>query len=77
MKFIYPTQASTIFLSRDFDGKKNQLVLKVAHSNKEANLYLYCNNQFKGKTNERHELAIKLEPGEYLITVTDYFGNEI
>ena len=77
MKFIYPTQASTIFLPTDFDDKKNELVLKVAHSNKEANLYWYCNNEFKGKTTERHELALELEPGEYLITVTDDFGNEI
>jgi hypothetical protein len=26
---------------------------------------------------ERHELAIKLETGEYMISVTDDFGNEI
>ena len=34
-------------------------------------------NEFKGKTTERHELALELKPGEYLITVTDDFGNEI
>ena len=39
MKFIYPTEKSTIFLPKNFDGKKNELILKVAHSNNDANLF--------------------------------------
>ncbi len=77
MRFIYPTQASTVFLPKDFDGKKNDLILKVAHSNKEATLYWYVNNEFKNSTNESHEIALQIKPGNYLITVVDDLGNEI
>lgn len=70
-------QNTTVFLPKDFDGKRNELVIKVAHSNSNASLYWYCNNEFKGKTQERHELALELKPGAYIITVTDDFGNEI
>lgn len=77
MRFIYPTQASTVFLPKDFDGKKNDLVLKIAHSNKEVTLYWYVNQQFKAKTKESHEIALQIKPGKYMITVVDDLGNEI
>ena len=43
MKFIYPSEKSTIFLPKNFDGKQNELILKVAHSNTDAVLYWYSN----------------------------------
>jgi len=77
MKFLYPTEKSTIFLPKDFDGKQNELILKVAHSNKEAILFWSLNQQFLGTTKENHELAITPKEGEFTITVVDNFGNEI
>lgn len=77
MKFLYPTEKSTIFLPKDFDGKQNELILKVAHSNKEAMLYWYANNTFLGTTKEIHDFAISPEVGEYNFTVMDHLGNEI
>ena len=77
MKFLYPTEKSTIFLPKDFDGKQNELILKVAHSNKEAILFWSLNQQFLGTTAENHELAITPKEGEFIITVVDNFGNEI
>ncbi|WP_299671561.1 penicillin-binding protein 1C [uncultured Polaribacter sp.] len=77
MKFIYPSEKSTIFLPKDFDGKKNEIILKVAHSNKEIMLYWYLNKTFLGTTKELHEFAIDLNSGDYKISVTDSFGNEI
>ena len=77
MKFLYPTEKSTIFLPKDFDGKQNELILKVAHSNKEAILFWSLNQQFLGTTTENHELAITPKEGDFKITVVDNFGNEI
>ena len=77
MKFLYPTEKSTIFLPKDFDGKQNELILKVAHSNKEAILFWSLNQQFLGTTAENHELAITPKEGDFKITVVDNFGNEI
>ena len=77
MKFMYPTEKSTIFLPKNFDGKKNELVLKVAHSNKEATLFWYINSKFITTTKEIHTIATDLTAGIYTISVTDNFGNEI
>ena len=77
MKFLYPTEKSTIFLPKDFDGKQNELILKVAHSNKDAILYWYSNATFLGTTKEIHNLAISPKVGEHKFVVMDNFGNEI
>jgi penicillin-binding protein 1C len=77
MKFISPTENSTIFLPKDFDGKKNELILKVAHSNKEALLFWYIDNTFLGTTKKTHNFAIKPAIGKHIITVTDSSGEEI
>ncbi|QTD39162.1 penicillin-binding protein 1C [Polaribacter batillariae] len=77
MKFIYPTEKSSIFLPKNFDGKKNELILKVAHSNKEAMLFWYVNSEFITSTKEIHNVAIKYKVGTYTISVTDNLGNEI
>ena len=77
MKFIYPTEKTVIFLPRDFNGKKNKVVLKVAHSNTEAILYWYINNNYLGTTKEINEFSIDLKTGDYVVSVTDNFGNEI
>ena len=77
MKFLYPTEKSTIFLPKNFDGKQNELILKVAHSNKDAILYWYSNTTFLGTTKEMHQFAVKPTVGEYQFTVMDHLGNEI
>jgi len=77
MKFLYPTEKSTIFLPKDFDGKQNELILKVAHSNKDAILYWYSNATFLGTTKEIHNLAISPKVGAHKFVVMDNFGNEI
>jgi penicillin-binding protein 1C len=77
MKFMYPTEESTIFLPKDFDGNKNELIIKVAHSNKDVTLFWSLNSTFLGTTKELHHFAIKPTLGKYKITVTDNFGNEI
>jgi len=77
MEFIYPNQQSTIFLPKDFNGNTNDLILKVAHSKPELELYWYIDNQFIGSTKDIHDIAVLPSPGEYIITVMDELGNEI
>lgn len=77
MEFIYPKKITTVFLPRDFDGNKNELILKVAHSNPESSIFWYLNSQYLGKTNQFHEMPIVVDKGTYTITVVDAFGNEI
>jgi len=77
IEFIYPKQNKvTLFLPKDFNGKKNELVLKIAVRNPNSTIYWYLNRKFIGSTNNLHEMAILPKPGKYVITVMDEFGNE-
>lgn len=77
MDFIYPKDQNAIFLPTDFDGKKNKLVLKVAHSKMSSTVYWYIDDLYLGMTKDIHEFEILPDLGEHLITVVDENGNEI
>ena len=77
MEFIYPSQQSTIFLPKDFNGNTNDLILKVAHSKPELKLFWYVDTKYVGATKDIHDIAILPQPGEHVITVVDELGNEL
>jgi penicillin-binding protein 1C len=77
MDFIYPKPNSKIYLAKDFYGKVQPVILKIAHSNRDCKLFWSLDNQFLGETQTFHEMPIKPETGIHYITVSDEFGNEI
>ena len=77
MEFIYPNQQSTIYLPKDFDGKTNDLILKIAHSKPELEVYWYIDNEYIGSTKDIHDMAVLPTVGKHIITVTDELGNEL
>ena len=77
MDFIYPKKNSKIYLTKNFNGIIQPVILKVAHSNKEAKLYWYVDNVYKGTTQTFHEMQVETTTGFHYITITDDFGNEI
>ena len=75
--FIYPKQNNTtLFLPKDFNGKKNELILKIAVSNPQTKVFWYVNEKYIGETQDIHEMAVLPKPGKYVLTVIDEFGNE-
>ncbi|PCJ95544.1 MAG: penicillin-binding protein 1C [Flavobacteriaceae bacterium] len=77
MEFIYPKNGSSIILARNFEGKKNELVFKLAHSKPETAVFWYLDEKFVGKTKNFHELGLVPDMGLHKITVVDKLGNEI
>ncbi|MEL0651625.1 penicillin-binding protein 1C [Algibacter sp. TI.3.09] len=77
IEFIYPKENNTIFLPKDFDGKTNELILKIAHSRPELNIHWSIDELFIGTTKDIHEMAIIPEIGTHIITVVDAYGNEL
>lgn len=76
MQFIYPKDNNTIFLPKDFDGRTNNLILKIAHSKPDTVVFWYLNETFLGTTKNIHEFAMSPKQGRHLITVVDDLGNE-
>ncbi len=77
MDFIYPKANSKIYLTKNFNSEIQPVILKVAHSNREVNLFWYVDNLYKGTTKTFHEMPISPNTGFHYLTVVDEFGNEI
>lgn len=77
MDFIYLKSNSKIYLTKNFNSAIQPVVLKVAHPNREMQLFWYVDNVYKGTTETFHELPISPVSGFHYITVVDEMGNEI
>ena len=77
MDFIYPKRNSKIYLTKDFNGDIQPVIIKVAHSQRETELFWYVDDVYKGKTKTFHEMPVNAGSGIHYITVVDAVGNEI
>lgn len=75
--FIYPKEQTKIYLPKGLNGEKNDVILKVAHSDGEATLFWYLDDTYLGKTQKFHELSIQPKAGKYTLTVIDESGREL
>ena len=76
MEFIYPKENNTVFLPKDFSGQTNDLILKVAHSKPETQVFWYLDERYLGSTKDIHEFAMRPTKGKHVITIVDALGNE-
>ncbi|WP_410501108.1 penicillin-binding protein 1C [Flavobacterium pectinovorum] len=77
MDFIYPKTNSKIYLTKNFNSEVQPVILKVAYSERDRELFWYVDNVYKATTKTFHELPITPTAGTHYITVVDAFGNEI
>ncbi|WP_395046755.1 penicillin-binding protein 1C [Flavobacterium sp.] len=77
MDFIYPKTNSKIYLTKNFNSEIQPVILKIAHSNRETEIFWYVDNVYKGSTKTFHEMPITPTEGFHYITVVDESGYEI
>lgn len=77
MDFIYPKMNSKIYLTKNFNSEVQPVILKVAYSERDKELFWYVDDVYKATTKTFHELPITPTSGIHYITVVDAFGNEI
>ena len=77
MEFIYPKESGKLFIPRDIDGKRSEIIFEVAHRNKSAILYWHLDNVYLGETTEFHQMGVDAELGVHVMTVADGDGNMI
>ncbi|WP_082422513.1 penicillin-binding protein 1C [Aquimarina longa] len=77
MDFIFPKLNNSVYLPKGFDGKVNEVILKIAHTNPGSRVFWYIDDQYMGTTRQFHEMAIAPKPGTHTITVLDENGNEL
>jgi penicillin-binding protein 1C len=77
MDFIYPKANTKIILTKNFESKLQPAIFKIAHNNREMELFWYLDDEYLGSTKTFHEMPIKAKTGFHIITVVDELGNEI
>ncbi|MCF8331530.1 MAG: penicillin-binding protein 1C [Bacteroidales bacterium] len=77
LDLIYPQNNSQLKLPKDFNAKENEVIFKAIHRNKAIVLFWFIDNNFITSTTDFHEISVKPETGNHILTVTDNNGNSI
>ena len=77
MSLIYPFASSKMYLPRRNGGERSQLVLKAAHRSPSATVYWYIDGELVGQTVATHTVAVDVQPGRHLLTLTDSRGESL
>jgi penicillin-binding protein 1C len=64
-------------LAKNFEGEKNELVVKLAHIKPETAVFWYLDERYIGQTTDFHEIGLTPTPGKHGIMVVDALGNEV
>ncbi|MCR9249268.1 MAG: penicillin-binding protein 1C [bacterium] len=76
LRIIYPISNATIKIPKDFDGKYQSLVAKVATRHINRKMYWYVDDSYLGNTERNHSFPILLKSGKHRLLVTDEIGNK-
>ncbi len=74
MAFIYPDWDAKIFIPVELDGSPGEAVFEIAHRNPDAAIYWHLDETYLGITTHRHQMGIRPEKGEHIVTVVDATG---
>lgn len=77
MAFIFPDPGAKIYLPLDVYGNKGKAVFEVAHRDNGTTLFWHIDNVFIGTTKEIHQIGVRLDYGNHVLTVVDSEGNSI
>ena len=74
MEMIYPRHSARIYVPREMDGSKGQIILEAAHRHPSSMIYWHLNEKFIGATRHIHQLGIAPTKGSYMLTLVDENG---
>ena len=77
MQFVYPVNASSIYIPKDIDGQIQKVVFELAHRCPEKKIFWHLDDEFLGETVEIHQMQFFADEGEHIITAVDEDGNSI
>jgi penicillin-binding protein 1C len=75
-QIIYPTDSAYLGIPRDFDGKFQKIIAKVAHNHPSKKVLWYLDDQYLGSTILKHNMALKAKYGWHQLLAVDENGYE-
>lgn len=77
MEFIYPKDFRALYIPKEMDGKRGEVIFEVAHRQADKTLYWHLDDTYLGETKRFHQKGISTTEGEHTITVVDEDGNRL
>jgi penicillin-binding protein 1C len=77
MEWVYPERYEVVKRPRDLDGKRQSIVLEVAHARPEARLFWHDNGLYLGETEGYHVQEVQFTPGIHKVKVVDDQGGTL
>jgi penicillin-binding protein 1C len=71
---IYPKANAQIFIPKDFNNIRQNVVFKAVHQNAKAIVYWHLDEIFLGSTIKQHQITVFIKPGKHLLTLIDDKG---
>lgn len=77
MQFIYPQSNARVFLPKQMDGSKGEIIFDLAHSHNDAVVYWHLDDKYVGTTRTFHKMGMSPTSGKHSVTVVDNEGNTL
>lgn len=77
MEFIYPKDFRNLYIPREIDGRRGEIIFEVAHHQSGMLLYWHLDDTYLGTTSDFHQMGISTTEGDHVITVVDEEGNRM
>ncbi len=74
MELIYPRHSPKIYVPLELDGSQSSTVFEVAHRISGNTVYWHLDENYLGKTERNHQMALSPEPGKHILTLVDEQG---
>jgi penicillin-binding protein 1C len=74
MEVLYPDNGSTVLVPVELDGARGNMVMEVAHRDRNATVHWDLDGTYLGATVGEHRMALSPSDGDHLLTLTDNAG---
>lgn len=75
VEFIYPDDRLMVYLPRNNDGQKGQVIFQAAHRRPGAKIFWHLDDIFLGSTRDIHQMAASPSSGNHKLLIVDELGN--
>ena len=76
LEIIYPRNNTNVFVPKDFDGKYQPIIGRVATQFPNRELFWYIDDEFLGSSLNNSSLPLNPLPGNHTLTIVDTEGNK-
>ncbi len=77
LSLLVPSAGAALKVPVERTGRRGAVVFRAEHGDPFARVHWHLDGSFLGTTEQFHELAVDLPPGEHLLTLVDQSGAEV